>query len=250
MNLVIANEQSPLIVHGQPGQTTATNNRDKQNEPAGCPDGSFSSGGGGGIRTHGRLPFTRFPSVPIRPLSHSSRSVCYIPTCKDGNSVFFDRQKRLAFGTTPPRRVVSRGGWVLRRGILVNRVRAGTQQPSARRTGAVDNLAAAPGNPILLYGSKIRLSGTAASSDQIKFLRAAIYLRTERRGVLPATLRATSLLRSTQAGYAERNMATTLRSMNEPSVDQSVRPLATHAGMTDAYTPSTACAARVGSSTR
>jgi hypothetical protein len=45
-------------------------------------------------------------------------------------------------------RVVGRGGWVLRRGILVNRVRAGTQQPSARRTGAVDNLAAAPGNPI------------------------------------------------------------------------------------------------------
>ena len=31
-------------------------------------------GGGGGIRTHGRLPFTRFPSVPIRPLSHSSVS--------------------------------------------------------------------------------------------------------------------------------------------------------------------------------
>ncbi len=30
MNLVIANEQSPLIVHGQPQQTTATNNRDKQ----------------------------------------------------------------------------------------------------------------------------------------------------------------------------------------------------------------------------
>ena len=29
-------------------------------------------GGGGGIRTHGRLPFTRFPSVPIRPLSHPS----------------------------------------------------------------------------------------------------------------------------------------------------------------------------------
>jgi hypothetical protein len=28
--------------------------------------------GGGGIRTHGELPHTRFPSVPIRPLSHSS----------------------------------------------------------------------------------------------------------------------------------------------------------------------------------
>lgn len=29
-------------------------------------------GGGGGIRTHGPLQVTRFPSVPIRPLSHSS----------------------------------------------------------------------------------------------------------------------------------------------------------------------------------
>ena len=30
-------------------------------------------GGGGGIRTHGDLRLTRFPSVPIRPLSHPSR---------------------------------------------------------------------------------------------------------------------------------------------------------------------------------
>ena len=30
-------------------------------------------GGGSGIRTHGELPHTRFPSVPIRPLSHPSR---------------------------------------------------------------------------------------------------------------------------------------------------------------------------------
>ncbi len=30
-------------------------------------------GGGSGIRTHGRFPFTRFPSVPVRPLSHPSR---------------------------------------------------------------------------------------------------------------------------------------------------------------------------------
>ena len=29
-------------------------------------------GGGSGIRTHGGLPHTRFPSVPIRPLSHPS----------------------------------------------------------------------------------------------------------------------------------------------------------------------------------
>ena len=32
-------------------------------------------GGGGGIRTHGGLHLTRFPSVPIRPLSHPSKSV-------------------------------------------------------------------------------------------------------------------------------------------------------------------------------
>jgi len=31
-------------------------------------------GGGGGIRTHGDLRLTRFPSVPIRPLSHPSRN--------------------------------------------------------------------------------------------------------------------------------------------------------------------------------
>ena len=31
-------------------------------------------GGGSGIRTHGGLPHTRFPSVPIRPLSHPSRA--------------------------------------------------------------------------------------------------------------------------------------------------------------------------------
>src|SRR5690242_3487477 len=31
------------------------------------------TGGGSGIRTHGELPHTRFPSVPIRPLSHPSR---------------------------------------------------------------------------------------------------------------------------------------------------------------------------------
>ena len=30
-------------------------------------------GGGGGIRTHGDLRLTRFPSVPIRPLSHPSQ---------------------------------------------------------------------------------------------------------------------------------------------------------------------------------
>ena len=34
---------------------------------------AYGHGGGGGIRTHGDLRLTRFPSVPIRPLSHPSR---------------------------------------------------------------------------------------------------------------------------------------------------------------------------------
>ena len=34
--------------------------------------GSATFGGEGGIRTHGEFPHTRFPSVPIRPLSHPS----------------------------------------------------------------------------------------------------------------------------------------------------------------------------------
>src|SRR5207245_1468820 len=33
---------------------------------------SPATSGGSGIRTHGEFPHTRFPSVPIRPLSHPS----------------------------------------------------------------------------------------------------------------------------------------------------------------------------------
>ena len=36
------------------------------------PGENSTTGGGGGIRTHGSLRFTRFPSAPIRPLSHPS----------------------------------------------------------------------------------------------------------------------------------------------------------------------------------
>ena len=122
-----------------------------------------------------------------------------------------DRLKRLAFQMKSSARVAGRGGWVLRRGIFVNRVRAGTQQPSARRTGAAVSLAAAPSIP-----------GGCCSAG----------------------------IRTAQTVPEARNMATMERSMNDPSVDQSVRPEATHDGMTDAYTPSTACAASVGSSTR
>ena len=35
--------------------------------------------GGSGIRTHGGLPHTRFPSVPIRPLSHPSETALRVP---------------------------------------------------------------------------------------------------------------------------------------------------------------------------
>ncbi len=38
--------------------------------------------GGSGIRTHGGLPHTRFPSVPIRPLSHPS----WLPAPSRGSS--------------------------------------------------------------------------------------------------------------------------------------------------------------------
>ena len=41
----------------------------------------FLCGGGTGIRTLGRLPFTRFPSVPIRPLSHSTQSIFLQQIC-------------------------------------------------------------------------------------------------------------------------------------------------------------------------
>ena len=36
------------------------------------PAGTAGQSGGSGIRTHGEFPHTRFPSVPIRPLSHVS----------------------------------------------------------------------------------------------------------------------------------------------------------------------------------
>ena len=41
---------------------------------------SVRSRGGSGIRTHGGLPHTRFPSVPIRPLSHPSRTAMTPPS--------------------------------------------------------------------------------------------------------------------------------------------------------------------------
>ena len=53
-----------------------------------CPSrsaGLCEPGGEGGIRTHGMLPFTRFPSVPIRPLSHPSRCCPHtLSACESG----------------------------------------------------------------------------------------------------------------------------------------------------------------------
>ena len=46
-------------------------NQTKQRQPN-KPDSSDQPGGESGIRTHGRLPYTRFPSVRLRPLGHLS----------------------------------------------------------------------------------------------------------------------------------------------------------------------------------
>ena len=53
-------------------------------------------GGGGGIRTHGDLRLTRFPSVPIRPLSHPSRD-CVWKVIADTSMV----TQRYRYGTLP-----------------------------------------------------------------------------------------------------------------------------------------------------
>src|SRR5258708_5047280 len=74
-------------------------------------ESSERASGGGGIRTHGGLPHTRFPSVPIRPLSHPSRERLRV----SGGSLLSTR----------------RSGPVQR--LPVNRVRVGRQQLSAGR---------------------------------------------------------------------------------------------------------------------
>ena len=79
-----------------------------------------TAGGGSGIRTHGELPHTRFPSVPIRPLSHPSKGV---PVGTP--SGLWERR-----ATCPSARSrVWRSGPV--QSEPVNRVRAGRQQLSA-----------------------------------------------------------------------------------------------------------------------
>ena len=81
------------------------------------------SGGGGGIRTHGELPHTRFPGVPIRPLSHLSGGRHPRAAGRPGQR---SRCRRYA---DPGRALVRRSGPV--QSEPVNRVRAGRQQLSA-----------------------------------------------------------------------------------------------------------------------
>ncbi len=77
--------------------------------------------GGSGIRTHGGLPHTRFPSVPIRPLSHPSwgRAPRLTPVALGtGQAIVSEaRGRRWRPGPVQPQ--------------PVNRVRAGRQQLSA-----------------------------------------------------------------------------------------------------------------------
>ena len=73
------------------------------------------SRGGGGIRTHGEFPHTRFPSVPNRPLSH--------PSWVTADQGILAPTRPGAWRSGPVRR------WP------VNRVRAGRQQLSAEPAG-------------------------------------------------------------------------------------------------------------------
>ena len=100
-------------------------------------------GGGGGIRTHGSLRFTRFPSAPIRPLSHPSESSSRATASRERRQAIAEhateslqREVRvpksamaLACGTTSPRRVRWRSGPVQR--TPENQVRSGRKQPSS-----------------------------------------------------------------------------------------------------------------------
>ena len=100
-------------------------------------------GGGGGIRTHGSLRFTRFPSAPIRPLSHPSESSSRATASRERRQAIAEHATEslqrdvrvpksamaLACGTTSPRRVRWRSGPVQR--TPENQVRSGRKQPSS-----------------------------------------------------------------------------------------------------------------------
>ena len=84
--------------------------------------------GGSGIRTHGGLPHTRFPSVPIRPLSHPSRGARPVDRAVPRGAT--GRQcGRSGYRVGEP--ALACDGRVLCNDQPVNRVRAGRQQLSA-----------------------------------------------------------------------------------------------------------------------
>ena len=86
-----------------------------------------SSGGGGGIRTHGSLRFTRFPSAPIRPLSHPSESSSRCGAAHERRQAIWVPQ--LVSEVPTLRRVRWRSGPVQR--MPENQVRSGRKQPSS-----------------------------------------------------------------------------------------------------------------------
>src|SRR5438270_12990435 len=49
--------------------------------------GSSITGGEGGIRTHDTLPYTRFPSVRLRPLGHLSSRSYFLRSRKNSRSI-------------------------------------------------------------------------------------------------------------------------------------------------------------------
>ncbi len=83
--------------------------------------------GGSGIRTHGGLPHTRFPSVPIRPLSHPSRmSRANLLGCPGGRRVAAGRRGAVGL----PRRF----GYRLRKRSMLRRsFFVGRPLPRSRR---------------------------------------------------------------------------------------------------------------------
>ena len=125
--LMHAHEGTQAVIHARAlasanGHCPRANNRTSPDHsaraasPSGFERESF--GGGSGIRTHGEFPHTRFPSVPIRPLSHPSSSTArrWCP----GRTRLSCRPTRSRMWWSGPVQSES-----------VNRVRAGRQQLSA-----------------------------------------------------------------------------------------------------------------------
>ena len=93
---------------------------------------AYIRSGGGGIRTHGGLPHTRSPGVPIRPLSHSSLSISYptMNTYYPNDICDVDPVSLTAANGSLLSDILSLRSGPARR-VSVNRVRVGRQQLSA-----------------------------------------------------------------------------------------------------------------------